>query len=167
MYIWTLSAFVSDFNHNSKVSTNLVKILNKNFHSVHSETVELVHAGRPTYRGSDMTKLIFLFRNGVVNAPKVRSAQDNLCSCAPHAGSPGVVARHTKRSPILTLIIRNPGRQEQHCKYKSNSHKLVLNSKLSMQQIHSVQCTKSNGRIFLGEKIMKTDTKIWSFVDVI
>jgi hypothetical protein len=39
--------FVSDFNHNSNVSTNLVKILNKNFLADHSEVVELVHAGRP------------------------------------------------------------------------------------------------------------------------
>jgi hypothetical protein len=99
-----------------------------------------------------MTKLTFVFRDRVVNAPKVLSAQDNLCSCAPHAGSPGVVARHTKRSPLLTLIIRNPGREKEHCKCESNSHMLVLNSKLSMQQIHSVQCAKSNGRIFLGEK---------------
>jgi len=39
--------FVSDLNHNSKVPKNFVKILNKNFHAVHS-VVELVHAGRST-----------------------------------------------------------------------------------------------------------------------
>ena len=134
----------------------LVKILNKNFHAVHSEVVALVHAGRRTdgrtHGRSDMMKLTFVFRNDVVNAPKVRSAQDNLCSCAPHAGSPVVVARHTKWSPLLTLISRNPGREKQHCKCESNSHMLILNSKLRMQKIHSVQCTKRNGRIFLGEK---------------
>jgi hypothetical protein len=66
--------FVFNFNHNSNVSTNLVKILNKNFHAVHSEVVELVHAGRPTDGGGDMMKLTFVFRNGVMNEPTVWSA---------------------------------------------------------------------------------------------
>ena len=92
-----------------------------------------------------MTKLTCIFRNFVVKVSKVLvwSGQDNFCSCAPHAGSPVVVARHTKKSPLLTLIIRHQGREQQHRKYQSNSHTPVLNNKLSMQQIQSVQCTES------------------------
>ena len=39
----------------------------------------------------------------------------------------------------------------------------VLNSTLSMQQIRSVQCTKRNGRTFLGEKSNENGHEILKF----